>query len=255
MTGHLTDDQLDALARGGVSDDAWGLAHLDSCASCLDRLVELTQLHRDVQAMSREIEPPKDLWPTIRANIQTRVEAQPTHRASGAAHALNVLTPRWNPAWRIWPIGAAALVLLTSASIASFLLGRRSERASVNPTLNSTSIAMPGRAPDSGQTTVTSSDSGNGMTRTTSNAVSQPIEDNAEIHTEQELLADLEMRRSSLRPETSSEIDSSLKVIDNAIAELRAASARDPKNATLRQLLAVSRERKMELLRQTENAS
>jgi len=63
------------------------------------------------------------------------------------------------------------------------------------------------------------------------------------------------MRRSSLRPETSSEIDSSLTVINEAIAELRAASARDPKNATLRQLLAASRERKIELLRQTENAS
>jgi hypothetical protein len=255
VTGHLTDDQLDALARGGVSDDAWGLAHLDSCATCLDRFVELAQLHRKVQAMSHEIEPPKDLWPTVRANIQTRVEEQPTHRASGAAHALNVLTHRWNRAWRTWPIAAAALVLLTSASIASFLLGRRSERTSVNTTLNSTRIATPGPVPESGQTATASSDSATGMTPTAVNAVSQPIEDNADIHTEQELLADLEMRRSSLRPETSSEIDSSLKVIDNAIAELRAASARDPKNATLRQLLAVSRERKIELLRQTENAS
>ncbi|MDQ2891186.1 MAG: hypothetical protein M3R65_11650 [Gemmatimonadota bacterium] len=79
--------------------------------------------------------------------------------------------------------------------------------------------------------------------------------DDADEHTEQELLADLEMRRSTLRPETSASIDSNLKVIDQAIAEVEAASARDPSNAALKQLLAVSRERKIELLRQTENAS
>jgi|GEM_PF-438998 len=253
MTGHLTDDQLGTLARSGVSDNEGERTHLASCASCLDRLVELERLRRSVQATPRRIEAPLDLWPAIRADIQTKVEGQDVDRPSTAVNSFNNWTQRWN---RVRLAGlAAALLLLTSASIASFVLGRRSGRTVVSAAANDTSVVTSEPASDAEPTAITSPDSGNDMARTASSGMSEVMLDDADIHAEQELLADLEMRRSSLRPETSSEIDSSLTVINEAIAELRAASARDPKNATLRQLLAASRERKIELLRQTENAS
>ena len=68
-------------------------------------------------------------------------------------------------------------------------------------------------------------------------------------------MAALELRRRTLRPSTSAQIDSSLHVIDMAIAELEAARARDPNNPAIRQLLASSRARKLELLKQAQNAS
>jgi hypothetical protein len=251
MTGHLTDDQLETLARSGASDNE--RTHLDSCARCLDRLVELERLHRSIQAIPPRIEPPLDLWPAIRAHIQTKVEGQKADRPSTAVNSFSSWTQRWN---RVQLTGlAAALLLLTSASIAGFVLGRRSGRTVVSATLNDTSVVVSVPAPEAEATAITPFDSGTRMARTASSGMSAAMEDDTDIHAEQELLADLEMRRSSLRPETSSEIDSSLTVINEAIAELRAASARDPKNATLRQLLAASRERKVELLRQTENAS
>ena len=79
--------------------------------------------------------------------------------------------------------------------------------------------------------------------------------DTEDLHAEEELLAALELRRSAMRPSTSAQIDSSLRVIDKAIAELEVARRRDPNNPAIRQLLAASRARKLEVLKQAQNAS
>jgi hypothetical protein len=79
--------------------------------------------------------------------------------------------------------------------------------------------------------------------------------DTEDLHAEEELLAALELRRSAMRPSTSAQIDSSLRVIDKAIAELEVARRSDPNNPAIRQLLAASRARKLEVLKQAQNAS
>lgn len=243
-TSHLTDEQLDVLVRNGNSSDDLQRTHLseqmhlDSCPECLARFLELQRLFGRVQRAQRTIEPPLDLWPAIRATIQAKAGEHSTDRTLSVTRSGHGSTYRWL-------VAAAVLLLLTSASTASFLYGRRSERMAVEDTLDRASISAAHPASTSGLAAATPDIGG----------AADAFDGDAEIHTEQELLADLEMRRSSLRPQTSSEIDSSLKVIDQAIAELKAASARDPGNATLRHLLAVSLERKIELLKQTENAS
>jgi hypothetical protein len=73
--------------------------------------------------------------------------------------------------------------------------------------------------------------------------------------TEQDLLAELELERGLLRPETVDELEDDLKVINAAVAELEAAIARDPANPTLRRLLAASDEQKAALLKRLGNAS
>ena len=73
--------------------------------------------------------------------------------------------------------------------------------------------------------------------------------------TEQDLLAELELERGLLRPETVDQLEDELRVINAAAAELQSALARDPGNPTLRRLLAASNEQKAALLKQLGNAS
>jgi hypothetical protein len=70
-----------------------------------------------------------------------------------------------------------------------------------------------------------------------------------------ELLNDLELRRSMLRPETAKVFNHDLQEVDNAIAELEDAITHDPMNGMLRQLLASSYRQKVDLLKRLNNAS
>lgn len=65
----------------------------------------------------------------------------------------------------------------------------------------------------------------------------------------------LDAERSRLRPETVQAIESNLAVIDRAIAEARAAIARDPQNAFLATQVAANMRRKLSLLRQAVRAA
>ncbi len=274
MTRHLTDDQLATLTRSGISHDIsnreqWDeptgertaeQRHVDSCPECHTRMLGLEQLLRQVRDAPCSIQPPLDLWPAIRATIQEKAE-RPSVGGSAAATHPWYWSHLSGDRLRSWLVAAGILLLVTSASIVSFLVGRRSEFVATPDVSGETAFARLGRIPipnaksTTGRIAAALPDSGDPTEWTMSSSASAAPSGDVDAHAEQELLADLEMRRSTLRPQTSSAIDSSLKVIDQAIAELKAASARDPANATLRQLLVVSRERKMELLRQTENAS
>jgi len=64
-----------------------------------------------------------------------------------------------------------------------------------------------------------------------------------------ELMAALDTRRVSLSPETTASIDENLKVIDQALAEVRAALEKDPASARLGRMLASTHEKKIETLR------
>jgi thioredoxin-like negative regulator of GroEL len=69
------------------------------------------------------------------------------------------------------------------------------------------------------------------------------------------LLDDLKLQRAQLAPETRAAIDDDLKTVDLAIAELQAAVARDPRNPTLRTMLASSYRQKVDVLKKISNAS
>jgi hypothetical protein len=61
-------------------------------------------------------------------------------------------------------------------------------------------------------------------------------------------MAALETRRTALSPETSAAIDENLRVIDRALAEVRAALERDPSGPRLGRMLASTYEKKIETL-------
>jgi anti-sigma-K factor RskA len=64
-----------------------------------------------------------------------------------------------------------------------------------------------------------------------------------------ELAATLVAERGRLRPETVALVERNLQIIDAAIRDSRAALARDPGNADLRELFAAAYRQKVELLR------
>lgn len=63
------------------------------------------------------------------------------------------------------------------------------------------------------------------------------------------LLNELELRRAMIRPQQRTSLDRDLRVIDDAILELKEAIARDPNNPALRRLLAASYKQKIDLLK------
>jgi hypothetical protein len=241
MTDHLDDEQLNALAdriRLGTQHDAGTdplREHLEGCSECRARFGRLAKLLNVADTMPRRVEPPVDLWPSIRATIEDGADrkARDAERDSQSTQHPLLAGRQLRVSFAV----AAAVVL---AIVVGKRIGDRSNatpRSPVAATATSPSAAAQhaGREllPASAVTTL----------------------DTADLHAEEELMAALELRRSALRPSTSAQIDSSLRVIDTAIAELEAARARDPNNQAILQLLAVSRARKLELLKQAQNAS
>jgi hypothetical protein len=242
MTEHLDDEQLNTLAdrmrlRTRLESDADPLRdHIATCSQCRDRFGRLAKLLNVAEAMPRRLEPPADLWPSIRASIEER----PITGGQTVAHGVSLNTHQpWHARRRV-RVSLAAAASVVMAILFGTHVGDRfnaGSRASTEATVATSSTAA---------------------RRSTSEIVSASAVttfDTVDQHAEEELLAALELRRSALRPSTSAQIDSSLRVIDTAIAELEAARTRDPNNAAIRQLLAVSRARKLELLKQAQNAS
>ena len=64
-----------------------------------------------------------------------------------------------------------------------------------------------------------------------------------------DLERELSSRKHTLAPETIAAVERSLRTIDAAIAEARAALARDPASETLARLLVAGHDQKIELLR------
>ena len=88
-------------------------AHVASCASCTAELKGLRALREATALLAREIEPDRDLWSGIEADLEHLGEdaAQGRARVFGAV----VRMPRWSPAglaWRLGVVAAAALVVV-----------------------------------------------------------------------------------------------------------------------------------------------
>ncbi|NIA12738.1 MAG: hypothetical protein GWP08_01565 [Nitrospiraceae bacterium] len=65
-----------------------------------------------------------------------------------------------------------------------------------------------------------------------------------------ELLAAIDERKDSLTPETLVAVEENLRVIDQAVSEIRAAMATDPQDPRLADMLMATREKEMDFLQQ-----
>ena len=74
---HLTFEQISELAERGEGDVAHG--HLAECESCRDTLRRVRELLVAAHALPREIEPPAEVWTTLRTKLG-RAPVAPTRQ-------------------------------------------------------------------------------------------------------------------------------------------------------------------------------
>ena len=209
--GEQLSDYLDGALDGAAL--AAAEAHLAACAACRDELAGL----RRVTGLARALDdrpPQRDLWPGIAARI-----------AESAPADVIPLRSRRRFAFSLPQLAAAGVALcLVSAGVAGtavhFAAGRPSASApGLVPTMSGTTIPVV-------QRTVVPYDS----------AIT-------------ELEGILTARRNDLDSSTVRTVEASLRVIDRAIAQARAALQRDPNNPYLNGHLRSTLDRKLDLLR------
>ena len=165
-------------------------------------------------ALPREIAPPADLWPAIRAELAPR----------------SARTVQWSARWRL---AAAALVVAASSSILTLLTVRARAGSGDVPV-----VATADRAPPHLRTPA--------PPRLPAHLV---VAERGYARSMEALWRTLDERRDSLAPSTVATVERSLRIADSAIAEARSALERDPGNRVLADLLVSNYERKLDLMR------
>lgn len=104
---HLTFEQISEIAERGESGED---AHLAACAQCRDTLARVQGLLAATRALPRDVEPPADVWPALRARLAR--ERTPA-RASW-----------WHNGWLA---AAAAIILVAGTAIVTSTVAPRAK--------------------------------------------------------------------------------------------------------------------------------
>jgi hypothetical protein len=213
-TEHPSLEELSQLADGDLASDvAAGVErHIGTCAACRATLERLRTLLERAAGLPSTIDPPPGAWRVIRGRLRDRSP---------------VVAPRPRHWASAWGLRAAAAVLLVAGSSAITVLALRTRP----PTGAATAPQIVAAAPVAMPASLA--------------AVEQSYADVVE-----ELTLTLEAQRGELSPATIATLERTLRVIDGAIAEARAALAADPANDTLLEVLSANYEQKVQLLRQ-----
>lgn len=211
---HLTEAERQELADGTLAAEhsADISEHLVYCEACATDVARIKQLMTRIREIPVAAAPGPDLWPEIRSRIERdKIVQLPAGDAGASRQPGGLGRRRW---WIAAGLAAAAMVAI---------------------------VVVP-RVDRGGDGVITTG---------TGNPNMSFVADSIRVY-EQEatfLMNELEMRRAMMNPRTRVSVDRDLMIIDKAIAELKEAIARDPKNAALRQLLASSYKQKIELLK------
>lgn len=247
MSGHLSEDRLhdfvDGLLPAGERRRAE--RHLAECAECRREADAVRALLRELAELPAGIPPARDLRPGIAARLcEAAADAGRTGEAAGeegeapqAARRTDaprgpaevplrdVLAARRRSLRSLrYPLAAAALLLIAFTAL-----------------VTSAVVAKKG-APSGERTAVTGPPGGALLAgyRETEEEYAAAIA---------ELQGALERRRDVLSPETVRLLEESLRVIDLAIAQARAALSADPGNAAIRDMAVAAYRQKVDLLR------
>jgi anti-sigma factor RsiW len=234
--------------------------HLAACVHCAALVADLRRIEAEAAALP-ELVPSRDLWGGIAARLETPVVPIGAARRAPAR-------PRYV---RYWMGAAAAAGLVFVTATVTYQLTRHhyeptpslaqgSER-STTPTAaalgqpdagqpSATQVASAGGQPDSASGSGRATQQGtvslarNGGRKVAKRSVEEIYGD--EIR---RLRGIVDQRRTELDPKTIAVIEHSLAVIDEAIAQSRAALARDPRSRFLNEQLTSALNKKVELLR------
>ncbi|HEY2026474.1 MAG TPA: hypothetical protein VGG78_05665 [Gemmatimonadaceae bacterium] len=237
-------------------------AHAAICTECSAVLEDLAIIRRDSAALP-SFAPPRDLWTGIAERLDESVVVP-----MGAGRSLRRMPRQW-----MRPAAAAAALIVVTAGITHLLtrasLAPASVRSVAARPAESTAVATAAPHGVDGQFVSTSPEpagtarASSGLVRTVANrATGQrsaargtsalPLMDQAEPvydHEINKLRRIVRERRSQLDPATVAVLEQSIAVIDSAIAQSRAALAKDPASGFLATQLNHSLEKKVELLR------
>ena len=257
------DDQLaDYLEDDlGTADRRAAQAHVASCARCTALVRDLERIRSDAGDLP-ELSPARDLW----AGIADRIEAPVVPLAPRTAPNVGVRR-RGMERFRLAAV-AAALVAVTAGVTYTLTVSRGPNRTGdvavntrpiIGPSASRdstpTDVAQPGIPVDQ---TVAANDTpatGTGGTEaaSTTRASAQSVRNApASVTYSREidrLRTIFTQNRSQLDPRTAAIIEANLKVIDDAIAQSKAALAQDPASRFLNNQLNSALDKKLELLR------
>ncbi|MGH7674020.1 MAG: zf-HC2 domain-containing protein [Gemmatimonadales bacterium] len=213
MIDHPVEAALNGFADGTLegAERAAVERHVAACLACRRDVDGLRALLAGAAALPREIEPPADLWPGIEARMGKG------ESGTGKRPSPDRLTAR-PPLRRSWLAAAAVLLAVLATGTTLVLLRdvpvpRIADRPSARP-------------PDRPGWVVLEAEYARAA-------------DEVELGPE----------RGALAPDAGAIVDAGLRVVDQAIAESRAALARDPDSIELAHLVAAAYERKIDLLR------
>ncbi|HET9684440.1 MAG TPA: zf-HC2 domain-containing protein [Gemmatimonadaceae bacterium] len=269
MTCDVVADQLASYMEGELPEPTRLEleAHAAACDACSSLLADLDAIRHEASVLPM-LEPSRDLWAGIAARIDTPVTS---------IEDLRQVRPALRRTWLRPGLAAAALILVTAgvthyftrayigadradvigrtpSSVAQASLAPASEptaqfEPSGDPSTESTDAASNRAASGSGDRSGTSR---SGVNPTARLASAAPVMKEAEPVYDQEigkLRAIVKERRSQLDPKTIAVLEQSIAVIDSAIAQSRAALAKDPSSGFLATQLNQSLDKKVELLR------
>lgn len=230
------DTVLSAWFEGDLGDDDRRAvdAHLRECLRCASLVRDLENIRRDATKLP-EVAPSRDLWEGIAARIEAPViELKPRQAPA--------------PARRTWQMAAAAVLLMAVSSGVTYVLTDRRPATGDQVAATPDSIGTPSApvAPNVVSPRPRPS-TGSGSTVLISNESSAPA-----IMYDQEitrLRVILDQRRGDLDTATVTAVEKSLKAIDKAIIEARAALTGDASNSFLNEQLNRSLEKKLGVLR------
>ncbi len=225
-TVHLSEEERQRAADGTLdaADRARVDAHLGACPDCANDVARLTMLMKQIDESNRapamltaELD---GMWREIRQEIE-----------GAKVVALDSVEPAAR-SWRLrvdpWVVGVAASVAAITA-------------------LTVIQVVPP----------IVRSVTNSGVSAVAADSAFRFADDSITRYREEadRLLDDLQLQRARLAPGTRAAIDDDLKTVDLAIAELQEAVARDPRNPTLRAMLASSYRQKVDVLKKINNAS
>jgi hypothetical protein len=228
------DEELAPEARSAMD------AHRAACAACAALVSDLRRLQTDARQLPPLV-PSRDLWEGIEARIEAPViplaDAAPDVAAPRPArHARHA---RQAAMWQIAPrwLAAAAVALVVLSSGVTYLVARSAgePEGELGPWVITGAPADPSAAAQN----ASAGSVGSREDLARRSATDREIEELRQV---------IVSRRSELDSATVATIERSLRVIDDAIAESRAALASDPANAFLNEQLDETLRRRLELM-------
>lgn len=262
LTCSELEERLDDFLEGTLDDSAVAELelHLAGCPACASLVRDFETITRQAAAL-HPFAPPRDLWPAIQARIESPVVELSSRR-------------RVRPpvvAWHRFRPAAIAAGLMAITAVTTWTLATRDRSSSV-ATGGAPAVEAPGAsapspsmipsgsarsAPESSATsTATATATVSAPERRGEAAVGHtlpvtaPPSARSTYNTEiSQLRGVLRERSEQLDPRTVAILESSIATIDSAIAEARAALARDPASPFLAERLDKTLEKKLGLLR------